>query len=148
MANKSVFASKTGRRVPPATSANRAGAPAYAYDDAHVLAQVAMTGSFGALTYTDPMEELEYVLMLAETVEPEFLAKTAVYARTVVRRKPERGGDYNVVLVDLDEGVRMMSRVDGIAHDEIAAGLKVSASIGEGADGGPAVVFRPEGGAS
>ena len=87
MANKSVFASKTGRRVPPATSANRAGAPAYAYDDAHVLAQVAMTGSFGALTYTDPMEELEYVLMLAETVEPEFLAKTAVYARTVGKMK-------------------------------------------------------------
>ena len=74
--------------------------------------------------------------------------KGTIYARTIVRRKPERGGDYNVVLVDLDEGVRMMSRVDGIAHDEIAAGLKVSASIGEGADGGPAVVFRPERGAS
>jgi uncharacterized protein len=39
----------------------------------------------------------------------------------------------------------MMSRVDGIAHDEIAAGLKVSATIGEGPDGEPAVVFRPEG---
>ena len=75
-------------------------------------------------------------------------ARGTIYARTVVRRKPERGGDYNVVLVDLEEGVRMMSRVDGIAHDEIAAGLKVSASIGEGADGGPAVVFRPERGAS
>ncbi len=71
-----------------------------------------------------------------------------VYARTIVRRKPERGGDYNVVLVDLDEGVRMMSRVDGIANEEIAAGLKVTAAIGEGADGEPAVVFRPEGGAS
>ena len=68
-----------------------------------------------------------------------------VYARTVVRRKPERGGDYNVVLVDLEEGVRMMSRIDGIAHDQIVAGLKVTASIGEGAEGDPAVVFRPEG---
>lgn len=74
--------------------------------------------------------------------------KGTICARTIVRRKPERGGDYNVVLVDLDEGVRMMSRVDGIAHDEITAGLKVTASIGEGADGDPAVVFRPEGGAS
>ena len=73
--------------------------------------------------------------------------KGTVYARTIVRRKPERGGDYNVVLVDLDEGVRMMARVDGIAHDEIAAGLRVIASIGEGADGQSAVVFRPEGGA-
>ena len=68
-----------------------------------------------------------------------------IYARTVVRRKPERGGDYNVVLVDLAEGVRMMSRVDGIANDEIAAGLKVTATIGEGSNGEPAVVFRPEG---
>ncbi|WP_242661808.1 Zn-ribbon domain-containing OB-fold protein [Salipiger thiooxidans] len=78
----------------------------------------------------------------------EWIAPTGrgtIYARTIVRRKPERGGDYNVVLVDLQEGVRMMSRVDGIAHDEIAAGLKVSATIGEGPDGEPAVVFRPEG---
>ena len=74
--------------------------------------------------------------------------KGTVYARTIVRRKPERGGDYNVVLVDLAEGVRMMARVDGIAHDDIAAGLKVAASIGEGADDEPAVVFRPEGGAA
>ena len=41
----------------------------------------------------------------------------------------------------------MMSRVDGIAHDELTAGLKVSALIGEGPDGEPAVVFRAEGGA-
>ncbi len=78
----------------------------------------------------------------------EWVAPTGsgtVYARTVVRRKPERGGDYNVVLVDLDEGVRMMSRIDGIEHDKIVAGLKVNASVGEGADGEPAVVFRPEG---
>lgn len=68
-----------------------------------------------------------------------------VYARTVVRRKPERGGDYNVVLVDLDEGVRMMSCIDGIKHDQIVAGLKVTASIGEGAEGEPVVVFRPGG---
>ena len=71
--------------------------------------------------------------------------KATVYARTVVRRKPERGGDYNVVLVDLEEGVRMMSRIDGIAHDQIVAGLKVTASICEGPEGAPAVVFRPEG---
>ena len=50
-----------------------------------------------------------------------------------------------VVLVDLEEGVRMMSRIDGIAHDQIVAGLKVTASIGEGAEGDPAVIFRPEG---
>ena len=36
-----------------------------------------------------------------------------VHAVTTVRRKAEAGGDYNVSLVDLDEGVRMMSRVEG-----------------------------------
>ncbi|MBC7140298.1 MAG: OB-fold domain-containing protein [Defluviimonas sp.] len=70
-----------------------------------------------------------------------------VHARTIIRRKPEKGGDYNVVLVDLEEGVRMMSRVDEIDNDAIAAGLKVTASVGKGASDEPAVVFRPEGGA-
>ena len=35
-----------------------------------------------------------------------------VYSVTTVRRKPDAGGDYNVCLIDLDEGVRLMSRVD------------------------------------
>ncbi len=81
MANKSVFASMAGRLLPKASATNAHGAPAYAYDDAHALAQVAMTGTFGGLFYQDPMAELEYVLHLAEAVEPELLAKTAVYAR-------------------------------------------------------------------
>ena len=40
-----------------------------------------------------------------------------VYSTTVVRRKPDAGGDYNVALIDLQEGVRLMSRVDGVAPD-------------------------------
>ncbi len=52
-----------------------------------------------------------------------------VYSTTVVRRKPERGGDYNVVLVDLEEGPRMMSRVEGIAPDKVHIGMQVSARI-------------------
>ena len=35
-----------------------------------------------------------------------------VHAVTTVRRKPAEGGDLNVSLIDLDEGVRLMSRVD------------------------------------
>src|SRR5271170_337978 len=34
-----------------------------------------------------------------------------VYSVSIVRRKEGEGGDYNVVLVDLEEGVRMLSRV-------------------------------------
>jgi hypothetical protein len=36
---------------------------------------------------------------------------STVYAVTTVRRKADAGGDYNVSLIDLDEGVRLMSRV-------------------------------------
>jgi uncharacterized OB-fold protein len=55
-----------------------------------------------------------------------------VYSTTVVRRKPADGGDYNVALVDLAEGVRMMSRVVTIAPGEVRIGMAVRARIAEG----------------
>jgi uncharacterized OB-fold protein len=45
-----------------------------------------------------------------------------VYAVTTLRRKPDAGGDYNVSLIDLDEGVRMMSRVEGGGEVRSATG--------------------------
>ena len=51
-----------------------------------------------------------------------------VYAVTIVRRKLEAGGDYNVSLVDLDEGVRLMSRVTCAAH-EVRIGQRVQARV-------------------
>jgi uncharacterized OB-fold protein len=55
-----------------------------------------------------------------------------VYSTTVVRRKPADGGDYNIVLVDLAEGVRLLSRVSGIAPEQVKIGMAVSARIAEG----------------
>lgn len=55
-----------------------------------------------------------------------------VYSTTVVRRKPADGGDYNVCLVDLAEGVRMMSRVAGLPPAEVKIGMAVNARIAEG----------------
>ncbi|WP_208354404.1 vWA domain-containing protein [Pseudaestuariivita rosea] len=81
MANKSVFASMKGRLLPRADTKNAHAAPAYAYTDAHYLAQVAVTGTFGNMYYQSPQDELEYTLDLAEAVDAEFLAKTAIYAR-------------------------------------------------------------------
>jgi uncharacterized OB-fold protein len=52
-----------------------------------------------------------------------------VHAVTTVRRKPEAGGDYNVSLIDLDEGVRLMSRVEGVAAAEVRIGLRVYAQV-------------------
>lgn len=55
-----------------------------------------------------------------------------VHAVTTVRRKPADGGDLNVSLVDLDEGVRLMSRVEGIAPDLVRIGMVVQARIADG----------------
>ncbi|MGS1106617.1 Zn-ribbon domain-containing OB-fold protein [Achromobacter anxifer] len=67
-----------------------------------------------------------------------------VYASTTVYRNAEQGGDYNVCLVDLQEGARMMSRVAQIAPAQVRIGMRVSARIvgdGEAAQ----VVFVPSG---
>lgn len=52
-----------------------------------------------------------------------------VYSTTVVRRKPEAGGDYNVALVDLAEGPRMMSRVVGVEPAAVKIGARVRARV-------------------
>ena len=81
MANRSVFASTNGRLLPKADALNAHGAPAYAYTKAHALAQLAVTGTFGAMAYQTPDAELAQTVALAEAVEPRFLAQTAIYAR-------------------------------------------------------------------
>ncbi|MBL4621169.1 MAG: OB-fold domain-containing protein [Immundisolibacteraceae bacterium] len=52
-----------------------------------------------------------------------------VYSSTVVRRREEKGGPYNVAIIELAEGPRMMSRVEGVAADQVAIGSAVSARI-------------------
>ncbi|MBL7249928.1 OB-fold domain-containing protein [Alcanivorax marinus] len=52
-----------------------------------------------------------------------------VYATTTVRRKEEAGGDYNVALIDLEEGPRLMSRVDGLSPDAVCIGQPVRARV-------------------
>ena len=61
-----------------------------------------------------------------EWVAPSGLG--TVYAVTVVRAKPP-APNYNVVLVDLAEGPRMMSRVEGIAPEAVKIGMKVKAKV-------------------
>ncbi|MDO8276215.1 MAG: OB-fold domain-containing protein [Serpentinimonas sp.] len=63
-----------------------------------------------------------------------------VYAVTTVSRKAAEGGDYNVSLIDLDEGVRLMSRVDSLAPSEVKIGQRVKARVIVG-DGHGMVVF-------
>lgn len=65
-----------------------------------------------------------------------------VYSVTVVRKKPPET-DYNVVLIDLAEGPRMMSRVDGVAPGDVRIGMAVRARVIQ-EDGQPLVVFEPD----
>lgn len=64
-----------------------------------------------------------------------------VYTTTAIRQKPPTP-DYNLALVDLAEGPRMMSRVEGVAPDQVRIGMKVRAKIVK--DGERSlVVFEP-----
>lgn len=62
-----------------------------------------------------------------------------VHATTVVRRKPPEPA-FNVALVQLAEGPRMMSRVEGVAPQDVRIGMAVRARI-DTVDGKPLVVF-------
>ena len=68
-----------------------------------------------------------------------------VYSTTVMRRKAESGGDYNVCLVQLDEGPRLISRIEGVPPAEVRIGMKVAARVTGGGDEGLFVVFDPAG---
>jgi uncharacterized OB-fold protein len=51
-----------------------------------------------------------------------------VYSTTVIRQKPPTP-NYNLALIDLTEGPRMMSRVEGIAPESVKIGMAVKARV-------------------
>ena len=61
-----------------------------------------------------------------EWVESSGLGK--VYSTTVVRKRPPEPST-NIALIDLDEGPRMMSQVEGIHPGEVSIGMRVRARI-------------------
>lgn len=71
-------------------------------------------------------------------VEPS--GRAVVYSTSVVRQKPEKGGDYNVALIELEEGPRMLSCVMDVEPAKVKIGMIVSAHVGL-LDGKHAVVF-------
>ncbi|WP_223446219.1 Zn-ribbon domain-containing OB-fold protein [Pseudomonas sp. BF-R-19] len=64
-----------------------------------------------------------------------------VYATTIVRPKAP-AAPYSVVLIDLDEGVRMMSCVEGIEPEAIQIGMPVRARISS-RENQACIVFDP-----
>ena len=65
-----------------------------------------------------------------------------VHACSVVMGKPGTNSDYAVVLVDLQEGVRMMSHVVDCDPHAVKIGMPLKARIVE-KEGKPLVVFAP-----
>jgi uncharacterized OB-fold protein len=65
----------------------------------------------------------------------------SVYSATTVRRRPEAGGDLNVSLIELDEGVRLMSRVEGVPASDVRIGQRVSARVLQREGANAIVVF-------
>jgi len=63
-----------------------------------------------------------------------------VYATTVLHQRG--AAPYNVALIDLDEGFRMMSRVEDRAPEDVAIGDRVRLRVVEDA-GAPLAVFVP-----
>lgn len=77
-------------------------------------------------------EDLEWV---------EASGRGTVYSTSVVRKRPPEPS-YNLALIDLAEGPRMMSRVEGIDPAKVSIGMAVRACIIEAEDG-PLVIFVP-----
>jgi 60 kDa SS-A/Ro ribonucleoprotein len=81
MANKNLFKSIIGKLLPKADAVNHEGGVAYRFEPKHALAQYAATGCLNSTFYASAEEQLDAVLALCEKVEPEFLARAALYAR-------------------------------------------------------------------
>lgn len=71
----------------------------------------------------------------------EASGRGTVYSTTVIRQKPP-APNYNIALIDLAEGPRLTSRVDGIAPEAVRIGMAVRAVIKRENDL-PLLVFEP-----
>ena len=81
MVNTQLFQTLKGALLPDANVRNQEQAPAYAMSARHQLAQLAATGCLNQTFYANAESQLDTVRALAQTVDPIFVAQTALYAR-------------------------------------------------------------------
>ena len=81
MVNTQLFQTLKGALLPDANVRNQERAPAYAMSARHQLAQLAATGCLNQTFYANAESQLDTVRALAQTVDPIFVAQTALYAR-------------------------------------------------------------------
>ena len=79
--NKNLFGTTRGAMVPAADAVNEAGGLAYAMSPKHALAQYTATGCFNNTFYATAEDQMDKVLELCKKIEPEFIAKVAVWCR-------------------------------------------------------------------
>ncbi|NUS59861.1 MAG: RNA-binding protein [Lysobacter sp.] len=87
MANTQLFASLRGLWAPSADVRNEEGAPAYARSPEQALALFAATGCLNGTFYASAETQFGTVMKLCDRVSPDFVARTAVYARQVGHMK-------------------------------------------------------------
>jgi len=112
MANKNLFASALSRFLPRADAVNQAGGAAYAYGPEAKLAQLAATGTLADGFYADAETQLADVVLATKDVDPEWVAKCAVYARHsgAMKDMPALLAAY-LTMADPDLAVRVFKRV-------------------------------------
>jgi 60 kDa SS-A/Ro ribonucleoprotein len=81
MANKNVFKSVVGKMGPVTDALNEENAPAYKLSAKHALAQYVATGCMNKTFYAGAEDQLTKILELCSQVEPDFIARTAVFCR-------------------------------------------------------------------
>jgi 60 kDa SS-A/Ro ribonucleoprotein len=81
MASKTLFRTSPGKLAPRTDAVNEAGGVAYAMEPRQALANYAATGCLSSTFYASAETQLDTILGLCAQVEPEWLAKTAIYAR-------------------------------------------------------------------
>jgi 60 kDa SS-A/Ro ribonucleoprotein len=84
MANKTLFKSIIGKFIPQADAVNEAGGLAYSLSPKAALAQYAVTGCLSTTFYASAEQQLQTVLNLCShpEVDPEFIARVALYSRS------------------------------------------------------------------
>ncbi|CDO35165.1 MULTISPECIES: Zn-ribbon domain-containing OB-fold protein [Novosphingobium] len=76
----------------------------------------------------------------------EACGRGTVYSLSWINRRAP-AEPYNVALIDLDEGARLMSRVEGVDAESLKIGMRVEAFI-EGKGEEAILLFRPAEGAA
>src|SRR3569832_1025254 len=89
MANKTLFQSLIGKFIPSTDAINEAGGVAYKLSPKAALAQYAATGCLNTTFYASAEDQLKTILNLCShpEVEPEFIARVALYARNTGHMK-------------------------------------------------------------